>query len=113
MQIRRGIDAHGGSDDPRARGRRALWPGASRSTTAEGDEHRHQTPHRPRHRLHNAAGRYPTRSCTCRDPGFLQPPAAGAADGGGTPGSLADEVDRPGSLTNRPLSTVDEEVDPF
>jgi hypothetical protein len=49
--------------------------------------------------------------CTCGEPGFSHPPAAGAADRGrGMPDSPAGELDRLGRLTKLPLSAIDEEV---
>ena len=58
-----------------------------RSSTAEEEGRRQQTPHRPLRRLHSAAGGNPLTPTlyTRRDPGIPHPPAAGAVGGRGIP----------------------------
>jgi hypothetical protein len=55
-QIRPGVSAHGSSRELQTRGERPLHGGAPENAVVEGDERRHQTPHRPRLRLQSAAG---------------------------------------------------------
>jgi hypothetical protein len=80
-QIRPGESAPGSSKELRTRGERPLHVGAPENAAVEGAERRHQTPHRPRHRLQSAADRGPSKPYTIYTPRFGVPPPSRCRSG--------------------------------